>query len=67
MGGYGGAGANGLNGTKVEPVVMEEEVGRVVIMLKIAAAMGAMAVTVAMAAMGAMAAMVVMVGWEEME
>ncbi|HCO2366181.1 TPA: hypothetical protein N7N97_005162, partial [Escherichia coli] len=31
---------------KVEPVVMEEEVGRVVIMLKIAAAMGAMAVTV---------------------
>ncbi|EEF1723105.1 TPA: hypothetical protein NOY83_004674 [Salmonella enterica] len=51
----------------MEPVVMEEEVGRVVIMLKIAAAMGAMAVTVAMAAMGAMAAMVVMVGWEEME
>ncbi|WP_290367183.1 hypothetical protein [Salmonella enterica] len=41
--------------------------GRVVIMLKKAAAMGAMAVTVAMAAMGAMAAMVVMVGGEEME
>ncbi|EHK4932451.1 TPA: hypothetical protein MJQ62_004540 [Salmonella enterica subsp. enterica serovar Paratyphi B var. L-tartrate +] len=48
-------------------MVMEEEGGPVIIMLKIAAVMGVMAVTVAMAVMAAMVVMAVMAGWEERE
>ncbi|WP_218201425.1 hypothetical protein [Salmonella enterica] len=51
---------------KVELVVMEEEGGPVIIMLKIAAVMGVMGGMAAMVVMVVMVVMAVMAGWEEM-